>query len=189
MVAARFVGAVLARQIENLSRPLAKLQTEYKDALVAISNRADRADQLAKTALDSLGNFERAVGDKRSLEAAVKSLTEQTAYLQERLTEMQRAAIGLVNPKLEATLTGQTNRAKEEPEDPYHPPPPRWAAASGLVEAKPFWGDKTPLVEEIQRELEARRSVSFRGADLSTMAARESLVVPPKYGTDPQETV
>ena len=152
--------------LSAMRAPLTELTTKYKDALSAISARADQEAALATTALEQLGNFERAVGDKRSLEAAVKSLTEQTSYLQERLTEMQRANIALANPKAEQIIAAQTFR-KDQKDEPYSPPPPRWAAANGDTNMP------EPLVAELTR-LNPSTTYKFRGADLVTMSTPES---------------
>lgn len=178
------VALVVALHIRTsaLSRPLAKLQTDYKDALVLMSQRADKAEKLAADTVATLASFERALAGKRDLEFAVQSLTSQASYLQERLTEMQRANIALANPKAEQIIAAQTLRGKSEPEEQIPQGPSRWQAAEGSWAPKPWWGDKRPLADDL-----VRASSTF--PDYSGLAARESgMHVTPKVIPDPVET-
>lgn len=162
--------AYLALRLRALSLPLSKFSSEYKDALVLISARADKAELNLQAALAQLASFERSVGDKRGLETSLSAERDNNAFLRERLTECQRAIVGLTNPKLEATLVGQTSRSKEAPEPPFTPKTARWVAAGEGSQSVPFWGDKEPLVNELSR----RASSSFQGSDLAGLARRES---------------
>lgn len=155
----------LTTRLANLAGPLIALREAHKDALLSISLRADKAEKLAEATLSLLANFERAVGDKRSLEAAANFERVQSEFMRERVAELQRAVIGLANPKVEATVVGQTSRDKDGPEIPVAPGPSRWQAANGTSE---------PLTAELTRN-NPSTTYKFKGpSDYAGLARRES---------------
>lgn len=150
----------LSVQLRALAAPLHALIDKYKDALLAISGRADKAEKLADALNQTLAAFERAVGDKRALEQSLASEREQTAFLRERVTELQRALLALTNKGIEAQVVGQTFRASEPPDSGFIPGPTRWQAASGA------YSPVEPLVHTLTKN---NPSTTFRGADLRVM--------------------
>jgi hypothetical protein len=159
--------AVLAirAEIRALANPLLALQSQYKDALLILSGRADKEAKLAEEAIAALAAFKAAVADKKGLEAAVSAERAQNEFLRERVTELQRALLALTDRRVEATVVGQTIRENAEPEPPVPFRPSRWQAASGNV---PTF---EPLVAELTRK---NASTTYRPADLAGLARRES---------------
>lgn len=118
----------VAHLLRALRSSQTQLQFDHRDALVALSRRADKAEGLASQLTDGLRAIER--GDRKTIEAALKAAQENAAYLQERLTESQRAVVGLADAKVSANILGATSR-KDVKEDAVPAGPTRWQAASG----------------------------------------------------------
>lgn len=122
----------LRSELSALRSSTLKLQESYKDALTAISARADREAAIAKQTLEVLASYEKSVGDKRGLESTVTAERAQNEFLRERVTELQRSLMAFTDRRVEATVVGQTNRDKTPETEPVLPIS-RWAAASGTT--------------------------------------------------------
>lgn len=102
-----------------------EFRTKYLDALASITSRAEAAEQLAASQALTIHAFRDSIGDRKLAEG----LAAQIVYLQERLTESQRAVVTLTDLRAGQAVVRQGQATTETPEAP--PRQTLWALASG----------------------------------------------------------
>lgn len=117
--------AGLYRHADHTRKDFNTFRTKYLDALASITSRAEAAEQLAASQALTIHAFRDSIGDRKLADG----LASQIAYLQERLTESQRAVVTLTDLRAGQAVVRQGQSAPETPEAP--PRQTLWALASG----------------------------------------------------------
>jgi hypothetical protein len=112
-------------ELRAIRRESDQFRAKYLDALASITARAEAAEQLAQTQAHSLHAFRDSIGDRKLAEG----LAAQIVYLQERLTESQRAVVTLTDLRAGQAVVRQAREI--EPEPAVTPREPLWRLASG----------------------------------------------------------
>ena len=112
----------------RLNADFQSFRLKYLDALGSISIRAQKAEDLCASQTRVIAAFSDSIGDRKLSE----SQATHVAWLQERLTEAQRAVVALTDLRAQQTVVNQAKPSEPAPIVPYRPS--RWAMAAGISE-------------------------------------------------------
>ena len=112
----------------RLNTDFQSFRLKYLDALGSISIRAQKAEDLCASQTRVIAAFSDSIGDRKLSE----SQATHVAWLQERLTEAQRAVVALTDLRAQQTVVNQAKPSEPAPIVPYRPS--RWAMAAGIAE-------------------------------------------------------